>query len=257
MITKRQLEHPLFFQISRRIIMKTLLSRVLIVTAAAMVAAAPMSTSVAGKEVDKDKFSGFLKDYSQLKEEKDASGQPVLRHLSPKLTSGAYSKVMIDRVDFYPAPRPDKSVDSATLHQISAYLDKALRQKIGEKATVVDQAGPGVVRMRVAITAVAAETAALKPYQYIPIALVVQGAKAAAGARAQNAELYAEIEVLDSQSGERIGAVVKKGTGTEVEKVKEGEKKGEKKVTLDNVKPVLDNWAMLAADFAAKNLRPK
>lgn len=222
--------------------------------AVAIAIAAPMAAFAADKVVEKEKYSGFLKDYSQLKEEKDADGKPVMRYLSPKLSSGAYSKVMIDRVDFYPAPRPDKNVDSATLHQISAYLDKALRQKIGEKTTVVDAAGPDVVRMRVAITAVAAETAALKGYQYIPIALIVQGAKSAAGTRAKEAELYAEMEMLDSQSGERIGAVVKKGTGTEV---KEGKEKGEKKVALDNLKPVLDNWAKLAADFAGKNLRAK
>jgi hypothetical protein len=237
--------------------MMTSLIRTLAAFAIATAIGAPVAAYAADKLVEKEKYSGFLKDYSQLKEEKDAAGQPVMRYISPKLSSGAYNKIMIDRVDFYPAPRPDKSVDSATLHQISAYLDKALREKIGEKTTVVDQAGPGVVRMRVAITAVAAETAALKAYQYIPIALIVQGAKSAAGTRAKNAELYAEMEMLDSQSGERIGAVVKKGAGTEVKEMKEGTEKGEKKVALDNVKPVLDNWAKLAADFAATNLRPR
>lgn len=237
----------------------TSLMRTLAAFAIAVAVAVPVVASAAEKVVEKEKYSGFLKDYSQLKEEKDADGKPVMRYISPKLTSGAYGKIMIDRVDFYPAPRPDKHVDSATLHQISAYLDQALRQKIGEKATVVDQAGPDVVRMRVAITAVAAETAALKGYQYIPIALVVQGAKSAAGARAKNAELYAEMEMLDSQSGERLGAVVKKGIGTEVKaaEAKEGEEKGEKMVVLDNVKPILDNWAKLAADFAGTNLRPR
>jgi hypothetical protein len=235
--------------------MKTSFIRTLAVFAIAIAVAAPVAAFSADKLVKKEQYSGFLKDYSQLKEEKDAKGEKVMRYLSPKLTSGAYSKVMIDRVDFYPAPRPDKSVDSATLHQISDYYDKALRQKIGAKTTVVDQAGPGVVRMRVAITAVTSETAALKAYQYIPIALIVQGAKSAAGARAKNAELYTELEVLDSQTGERIGAVVKKGIGTEVKEVKEGKEKGEKMVALDNVKPILDNWAELAADFAGENLR--
>jgi hypothetical protein len=42
-----------------------------------------------------------------------------------------------------------------------------------------------------------------------------------------------------------------------VKEAKEGAGKGEKKVALDNLKPVLDNWARLAADFAGKNLRPR
>ncbi|WP_372521871.1 DUF3313 domain-containing protein [Sulfuricaulis sp.] len=237
--------------------MMTSLTRTLTVFAVAIAIAMPFAANASDTLVKKEQYSGFLKDYSQLKEEKDAKGDKVMRYISPKLTSGKYSKVMIDRVEFYPAPHPDKNVDSATLDQIRDYFDQALRQKIGEKTTVVDQAGPGVVRMRVALTAVAAETAALKAYQYIPIALIVQGVKGAAGARAKNAELCTELEVLDSQSGERIGAVVKKGTGTEVKKVKEGEDKGEKMVALDNVKPILDNWAQLAADFAGKNLRPR
>ena len=229
----------------------------LAVFAIVVAVAAPVTVVSADKLTQKEQYSGFLKDYSQLKEEKDADGKPVMRYISKKLTSGGYHQVMIDRVDFYPAPRPDENVDSATLYQIRDYLDKALREKIGAKTAIVDQAGPGVARMRVAITAVASETAALKGYQYVPFALIVQGAKTAAGTRAKEAQLYAEMEIIDSQSGERIGAVVKKGIGTEVKEAKEGAGKGEKKVTIDNLKPVLDNWAKLAADFVGANLRPR
>jgi len=206
--------------------------------------------------VHKDQYSGFLKDYSQLKEEKDANKEPVMRYINSKLVSGAYNKIIIDPVVFYPEPHADENVDADTLSQIKDYFDKDLRQKIGEQAAIVDQAGPGVVRMRVAISAVADEAAALKPYQYIPFAFLLHAVKKAAGKSAMDADLFAELELVDSQSGERLGAVVKKGIGTEVKEEKEGADKGEKKVVLDNLKPVLDKWSKLAADFAGSYLNP-
>lgn len=217
--------------------------------------AMPLMAHAADTLVKKEHYSGFLKDYSQLKEEKDAKGNEVMRYINPALTSGKYHKVMIDQVVFYPAPKPDKNVDSATLHQISSYLDKELRQKIGEQASVVSLPGPDVIRLRVAITAVAAENAKLKAYQYIPFAFIAHSIKKAAGDAAMDAQLYAEAEILDSQSGQRLGAVVRKGRGTEIEKEKEGAEQGKKMVTLDNVKPILDDWADTAADFVGKSLK--
>jgi hypothetical protein len=231
--------------------MKSLARTLMVFAVTALLAAC-----AGGKVVEESQYSGFLKDYSQLKAEKDANGQPVMRYLSPKLTSGAYSKVMIDRVEFYPAPKEDKDVTWATLYQIRDYFDMQLRKKVGEQVPVVNEAGPGVVRLRVALTAVKSETASLKAWQYIPIALVVQGAKAAAGTRAKDAELYVEMDILDSQTGQRLGAVVKSGTGTEIKEMKEGAEKGEKMVTLADVEPVLDNWAELVANFASRNLHP-
>jgi hypothetical protein len=60
-----------------------------------------------------------------------------------------------------------------------------------------------------------------------------------------------EIELLDSVSGKPLGAAVKRGTG---ESVKGGEGS---KLTLAHVKPLLDKWAQVAADFAASNLRQR
>jgi hypothetical protein len=158
---------------------------------------------------------------------------------------------MIERVAFYPPPQPSAEVDAATLNEISNYLDQQLRKKVGERVPVVDKPGPGVVRMRTAITGVAEERAGLKPYQYIPVALVLTAAKEAAGRRAKDATIQAEVELLDSVSSQPLGAAVKRGTG---ESVKAGEGS---KLTLEHVKPVLDKWAQVAADFAASNLRPR
>lgn len=199
-------------------------------------------------------YSGFLNDYSQLKPAKDAKGEPIMAWVSPNLTSGKYHKVIIDPVVFYPAAAPTKEVDAATLTQIQEYYTNELRQQIGSKIPVVDQPGPDVLRLDVAITAVATTNAPLKAYQYIPVAFLVHAGESAAGKAAQDAEIGTEMEVLDSQSGTRLAAVVKSGRGTEVTQMKSGSEKGMEMVTLDNLKPLLNSWAETAADFAAKNL---
>ena len=65
-----------------------------------------IGAAVAGCATSSGEHSGFLKDYSQLAPAKDATGEPVMRYVSPKLTSGAYKKVLIDPVQFYPTPQP-------------------------------------------------------------------------------------------------------------------------------------------------------
>jgi hypothetical protein len=105
--------------------------------------------------------------------------------------------------------------------------------------------------MRAAITGAKDEKAALAPYEYIPIAFVITTAREAAGVRAKDATVYAEAEMLDSVSGEWLGGVVKKGTGEAVTGGKSGQ------MTLEEVKPLLDKWARLAADFVGSSLRPR
>jgi hypothetical protein len=55
---------------------------------------------------------------------------------------------MIDRAIFYPAPNPGPQVSSSTLDGISQYLTDTMRKKMGAKVSVVDKAGPGVLRMQ-------------------------------------------------------------------------------------------------------------
>lgn len=198
-----------------------------------------------GKVAEEKQYSGFLKDYSQLKQEKDASGQPVLRYLNPTRAPESYAKLLIEPVVYYPAPRPTAQVSAATLAEIRDYFDHALRAKLGAEIPLTDKPGPGVARLRVALTAVASEKAGLAAYEYIPIALIVAGTREAAGTRAGEAAVYTEMALDDSVTGERLGAAVKRGVG---ERVKGGESGV---LTLDLVKPVLDRWAQQAADTAA------
>ena len=188
--------------------------------------------------------SGFLGDYSALKEVKDAAGDTVMRYVSPKLKPGAYQAVMIDPTQYYPAPKPTQQVTSSTLTEISNYLDKGLSEKLGAKVTVVSEPGPGVLRIRPAITAVAPQTVGLKPYQVIPIAFIITSAKG----RGKEAAINVEIDAVDSVTGERMGASVRKGIGAKLANDKAP-------LTLKDVQPLLDKWIDTGSSFVAENMK--
>jgi len=215
--------------------MTTLFSKTVI--GAAIVLASYAGVALAGDA----KNSGFLKDYSLLQQAQDAAGNSVERYVNPKLSAGSYSKIMIDPVVYFPEPKPTDKVDAATLAQIKSYLTETLNQKVGAKGALADAPGPGVIRMRVAITAVAAQKPGLKPYELVPIGFLISRMKTPT----LDAVVNVEVELLDSVTGELLGEVVKQGTGNQLATTPDA------KLTFAEVQPVLDIWSTQAADFAA------
>lgn len=205
----------------------------------------------ATKRPDESQYSGFLQDYSQVKNETDATGDKVLRFVSPKLKSKGYNKVLIEPIQYYPEPTESEKVSAESLAQIQTYSGEAMIREIGEFTEIADKPGEGVARMRVALTAVGASKAGLKPHQYIPVALVLTGARAAAGAHPEDATLLLEAELTDSINGERLAVAIRSGTG---ERLKSMRQSGSV-VTLESVKPLLDAWAKAYAKFLAETFR--
>jgi hypothetical protein len=113
------------------------------------IAVSVIVAACASSIVSKENYSGFLKDYSQLKEVKAPDGVMVMRYVSPKLTSGQYHAIMMDPVVFYPSPRANENVTTPVLDQIRNYMDATYREKIGARVTMVDQPGPGVARLSI------------------------------------------------------------------------------------------------------------
>lgn len=198
-----------------------------------------------GKTASKEDYSGYLKDYSKLEGTEDTKGERVLRYVSPRLTAQKYNKIIIEPVQFYPEPKPSEKVSDVTLERIKNYVNETLKREVGKNIEVVTDAGPATLRMRVALTAVGQDAEALKPYQFIPVALVLTGARAAAGAHPERAKIFFEAETSDSVSGERLAIAVRAGTGERLAKLKNEQDT----VTLDTVKPLLDSWSEAYAEF--------
>ena len=94
----------------------------------------------------------------------------------------------------------------------------------------------GTLIFKGAITGVSTATEGLKPYEVIPIALVVAGAMTATGHRDQNTELYLEGEFIDAATGKSVARVVRKGFGKTLDN-------DEQNVTLDDLKAIVNDMA--------------
>ncbi len=188
------------------------------------------------KMTQPEEYSGFLKDYSQLKEAKSPSGVEVMRWVDPKLNINKYSSVYIEPTQLYPKPQPTVKIPQSTLSGITSYYDQALKREIGKTLPLATGPGPGVIVVRAAITAVSSKTEGLKPYEVLPITLVAAAVSTASGIRDQETTLGTEAVFLDGGNSKVLAQVVRKGTGKPLESESQVMK-------ASDVKNVIDGWA--------------
>lgn len=181
-------------------------------------------------------YSGFLSDYSRLKPAKSESGVDVMRWLDPQLDLSRYASVYIEPTQFYPKPQATVKIPDSTLRGISDYYNQALRRELGKSMPLSNGAGPGVLVMRVAITAVSSKTEGLKPYEYVPVALVAAAVSTGAGIRDQQTTLGTEAQFLDGANGKVLAEVVRKGSGKPLAN-------DSQVMQASDVKSVIDGWA--------------
>lgn len=183
-----------------------------------------------------DEYSGFLGDYSRLKEERSPSGAEVMRWVDPKADLSQYTSIYIEPTQLYPKPQPTVKIPQATLSGITGYYDQALKREAEKSLPLAKGPGPGVLVMRAAITAVSSKTEGLKPYEVVPIALVAAAVSTASGIRDQETTLGTEAVFLDGASHAVVAQVVRKGTGKPLSNESQVMKP-------DDVKGVIDGWA--------------
>ena len=193
------------------------------------------------------KNSGFLSDYSKLKTEKDPLGVKRRTWTSSALNGANYQKILVEEVSFYPAPEPSKQVSGDVLEEIRAYIDAKLRESIGAELPMVDEPGPGVLRLRLALTGVAVKKG-LKPWELLPSGLVMAGAKEATGKRKRDVELFVESELTDSVSKQVLALVVREAKGIKL-------KGGKDQLTLEDAKPNIDAWGEALRQMIVKMMK--
>lgn len=190
----------------------------------------------ASKVTQPDEYSGFLGDYSRLKEEKSPSGAEVMRWVDPNIDLARYTSLYIEPTQLYPKPEPTARIPQATLNGITGYYDQALKREASKSLPLANGPGAGVLVVRAAITAVGSKTEGLKPYEVIPIALVAAAVSTASGIRDQETTLGTEAVFLDGASNAVIAQVVRKGTGKPLANDSQVMKP-------EDVRGVIDGWA--------------
>ncbi|MBG6290183.1 MULTISPECIES: DUF3313 domain-containing protein [Pseudomonas] len=190
----------------------------------------------ASKYVEPENYSGFLKDYKVLKEEKSPSGAPVMRWIKPGIDVSQFTSVYVEPSQLYPQPQASEKIPQSTLDGITKYYDQALQTQFSKALPLASGPGPGVLIVRPAITAVSASTKGLQPYEVIPIALIAAGVSTATGIRDQDTSIATEAAFLDGSNGTVVAQVVRKGAGTELEN-------SSQVMTANDAKALLDGWA--------------
>lgn len=194
--------------------------------------------------------SGFLKDYSILRP--GAEGEAAFRYVNPNARFSAYDKVLVEPVTLWAASKDSlKDIDEADRSMILDYLHTALVRRLGEKMSIVNEAGPGVLRIRAAITeadkapAVMSTVSTVMPMMWAASNLK----KIAVGTQSFVGKAGGEIEITDSVTGELLAAAVDRRSGTKsLERIGGG--------SWDDFRNACDVWAqMLANRLAAERAK--
>jgi len=172
----------------------------------------PASQAVSLKKIPTGKqFSGFLKDYSNLKPNPNLDGDALTFVRSdPNKNVHKYIAFIVDPVQVYLA----SDADASKLPQKgpgagASYFHKALVDAVSSAFPIVDQPGPLVLRLRSAIVGVDVGSE-------IPTA---DGASDAFRRAVNIGKVCVEMELVDSETGEQIAAMVDRanlGAGAEI-----------------------------------------
>lgn len=181
--------------------------------------------------------SGFLGDYSMLRPGTGEEAQLI--YINPGADFASYDKVMLDPVSivFTRGSASSQKVSDAEIKRLADRLYYAVQVRLDDDYQIVEKPGPGVLRIRAALTEVRGSNVAV---DVITTAIPQIKMIATVGQLATDAHLFVgsagiEVEILDSATGERLAAVVDERAGT---KVLRGSTS-----TWNDVKEAFDYWA--------------
>ncbi len=113
-----------------------------------------LAGSAFAKEASAPKYSGYLSDYSKLKADPDKSGAKNYRN--PHIDMKKYSKIQLDRIVVVLEKDAEYMViDPAEMMALTDYFREAIVRELGIDYPLVNEPGPDVLRVRIAITGLA------------------------------------------------------------------------------------------------------
>ena len=157
-------------------------------------------------------FSGFLKDYSALKPHPDIESALTYASADAQKNLRSYFAIVVDPIEVYVATDVDEGkISEAGRKALTNYFEYALKEAVLDAFPVVEEPGPLTLRLRAALVGV--DIGGTVPAGDLP-------ADVGPLDRALNiGKLRVEMELVDSETGERIAALVDKsnlGAGAEV-----------------------------------------
>jgi hypothetical protein len=160
---------------------------------------------------------GFLSDPGKLKVQPANGGFLCWRQAGVDWRS--YDKVMIERIKVYVTPATDQSpIDPTDLKALLDYFHSALVKNLSPEAKIVDVAGPGVLRVRLALTSlVPTNTLASMAGTAVPYGFVAEMGSGAATGRPVGSTPYLGKTGLEAQFRDgATGAVLAECADTQI-----------------------------------------
>lgn len=170
-----------------------------------------------------------------------AEGQAALRYVNPSANWAQYNKIIIDPVTFWGS---DTTKVPATDQQaLTDYFYQVLREELGKKFQVVDQAGPGVMKLQVALTDAEGATPVLRTVSVVvPQARLLNMLKyAATGTYSFVGGAQGEAKITDAVSGQLLAEMVDRRVGG-------GSVEAAAQWKWGDVENAMKAWATQAAD---------
>jgi hypothetical protein len=157
-------------------------------------------------------ISGFFgQDAALLQPGKE--GQVAMVYTNPSAQWSQYNKILLQPVQFWDSA--NSSVSPADQQMLTAYFYNKLKENLQKNFTLVDQGGPGVLELQVAMVNASGATPGLRSVSVvIPQLRVLNAAQSlATGSYAFVGSAEAEMKVTDSSTGQLLAAAVDKRAG--------------------------------------------
>lgn len=156
--------------------------------------------------------SGFFgQDYALL--QPGQAGQAAMVYVNPNAQWSKYNKILLEPVEFWDSA--NSSVSPSDQHMLTAHFYNKLKEELQKNFTLVDQGGPGVLVVQVALVNASAATPGLRSVSVvIPQARILNGMQSlVTGSYAFVGSAEAEMKVTDSVSGQLLAAAIDKREG--------------------------------------------
>ncbi|MBK8184992.1 MAG: DUF3313 domain-containing protein [Candidatus Competibacteraceae bacterium] len=229
--------------------------------------------------VDSYKRSGFLDETTYGKLQPDPDGTGALSYRNADLTLKKYNKVLLEPIQVLEQARfvqhdsaaghqddtnrqdttGRQAIDPAQLKSLTDYFQQALVKALEPAYPIVNQPGPEVVRVRIAITELTPTSPAMSVVTLVmPFGIVADLASGGAtGGTFYLGDTAIETELRDSQSNALVMVYAEKRRGKkyDLESGQDGESTMSK--TVDSYARAYTTWgyAEQAFDYWARKLR--
>jgi hypothetical protein len=157
-------------------------------------------------------LTGFFgNNYSLLKPGEE--GQAAMVYVNPNVQWSQYDKIMLEPVEFW--DDPDTTVSPTDQHELTAYFYNQLKENLKKNFTLVDQGGPGVMVLQVALINASSATPGLRSVSVVvPQLRILNGIQSlATGSYAFVGSAEAEMKATDAVTGQFLAGAVDKRAG--------------------------------------------